>query len=111
MTGVDEDPEARQAAWALYVALHNLAESQTFGQVLTAVPHATRGDIDDVLHQLDQTQAVLNRAHSELIQRVRDAVISWEGRPADRLVGLLPLLDGLGEIAGASLPSLLPPST
>lgn len=110
MSNMDEDMEARHAAWSLYVSLHALAESQTRGQVLTDVQHATLGDIDDALHQLNATHAVLNRAHSGLIQRIRDAVVSWEEHPTDRLVRLLPLLDGLAEIAGASLPSLLPPS-
>ncbi|MEV0375687.1 hypothetical protein AB0I10_39090 [Streptomyces sp. NPDC050636] len=46
---MDEDPELRRAAWDLYVALHNLADSRSFGQVLTSVQDEGLSDSDDVL--------------------------------------------------------------
>ncbi|WP_416971615.1 hypothetical protein [Streptomyces sp. 4F14] len=107
---MDQDPETRQAAWVLYVGLHGLAESQTFGQVISDTRRATPpGDIDDLLHQLERNQTVLDCARPGLGRRIRDAVTSWDERPADRLAALLPLLDDLAEITGTSLPLPLPP--
>ncbi|WP_157876846.1 hypothetical protein [Streptomyces graminilatus] len=108
---MDDELEVRHAAWALYVSLHLLAESHTGGQIHTDVQRGTLSDLDDALDQLDQTQAMLSRSHPDLVQGIRSTVASWEEHPTDRLVRLLPLLDDLAEIAGASLPSLLPPST
>lgn len=66
-------------------------------------------DIDDALLQLNQHEPVLKPTESNLIQLIRDALAHWNARPAGRLVEALPLLDRLAEIAGASLPLLLPP--
>ncbi|MFI9829672.1 hypothetical protein ACIHIX_18505 [Streptomyces sp. NPDC051913] len=106
-----QDPDTRRAAWDLYVALHNLAESQTWGEVATSDQGQILGDIDDALAQLKRTEAVLTRSHPELVQQVRQAVASWPSEPATRLVEFLSLLDALGDIAGASLPLQMPPTT
>jgi hypothetical protein len=110
VAGVDEDPEARRAAWDVYVALHNLADGQSFGEVLTSVQDAVLGDVDDVLVQLDRNQDALRLRHPDLVRQARDALASWEDLPAGRLVRLIPLLDELAAIAGASLPLQLPPA-
>ncbi|MDX3026179.1 hypothetical protein [Streptomyces acidiscabies] len=105
-----EEAEVRRAAWDLYVALHNLADGQSFGEVLTSVQDATLGDIDDVLSQLDRCQEVLRLRHPDLVLQVHDTVASWADHPADRLVRLIPLLDALAVIAGSSLPLQVPPT-
>lgn len=105
-----EEADARHAAWDLYVALHNIADSQSFGEVLTSAQDSVPGDVDDVLAQLARCQEVLRLRHLELIQQAHDAVASWADRPADRLVQLIPLLDELATIAGSSLPLQLPPT-
>jgi hypothetical protein len=99
-------------AWALYVSLHSLAASRVLGPVPTVMEGdgATLGDLDDVLHHLNQHEAVLRRIDPELVQRTRDAVVGWVGHRETRLVGLIPVLDGLEGITGASLPHLLPPA-
>ncbi|WP_221334051.1 hypothetical protein [Streptomyces sp. EAS-AB2608] len=107
---MDEDPEVRGAAWDLYVALHNLADSQSFGPVLTSVQHGTLGDVDDVLAQLDRHAETLRRVRPSLVQQVHDVVASWQSHRADRLVRLVPVLDALSAVAGSSLPLQLPPS-
>lgn len=119
MTGRDDQEEVRHAVWDLLVALHNLAAGHAFGTAATvvdAVPAAvhdatvTVGDVDDVLQQLHRHQIVLDRAHPELTGRIREVVERWDERRADRLVELLPFLDRLQEITGASLPAVLPPT-
>lgn len=106
----EQDPDTRRAAWDLYVALHNVAEGQTWGEVATSDQGEVLGDIDDVLAQLNQSERVLTRSHPKLVQQVQRAVASWPGKPATRLVELLPLLDALADIAGASLPLQMPPT-
>lgn len=70
----------------------------------------TLGHIDDVLDQLNQDEAVLDRADPDLVHEVGNAIAHWDSRLTTRLVELLPLLDRLAEITGATLPPLLPPS-
>lgn len=107
------DQEARFAAWDVYVALHSLAAAHLHGSLPTEVQvdRVTLGDHDHALQQLNKHEAVMRRTDPELFQGVRDAVARWDSRPATRLVELLPLLDRLEEIAGATLPPLLPPAT
>lgn len=105
-----QDQDTRRAAWDLYVALHGLAEGQTWGEVSASDQSEILGDIDDALAQLNRTEAVLTRSHPELVQQVRRAVSSWPSETATRLVELLPLLDALANITGASLPLQMPPT-
>ncbi|AOR35778.1 hypothetical protein BFF78_36105 [Streptomyces fodineus] len=105
---MEEKPEERQAAWELYLALHNLADSQTLGQVPTSSRDGVLGDIDDARTQLIAHHAVLRRRHATLAEQVYEAINSWEDRPTDRL---MPLLDTLAAIAGSSLPLQAPPTT
>lgn len=107
--GMDEDPDVRRAAWDLYLALHNLADSVSYGLVITSVRDAAPGDVHDALAQLDRCQDVLGRAHPDLLQQAHDAVAAWGDHRADRLVKLIPLLDALAAIAGTSLPLQVPP--
>lgn len=106
------EEEISRAAWSVYVALHNLAASHVLGTVPTEVSSegAIFGDIDDVFEQLARHEAVLDGADPRLVQHVRDAVAGWDSRPATRLIELMPALDQLADIAGASLPLLLPPT-
>lgn len=105
--------ETSRAAWSVYVALHNLAASHILGTVPTEDrgDGAVLGDIDDLLQQLAQHEAVLADTDSQLVPHVRDIVTHWDSRAATRLVELLPLLDQLAQMAGATLPPLLPPAT
>ncbi|MFJ6898222.1 hypothetical protein [Streptomyces hokutonensis] len=104
--------EISRAAWSVYVALHNLAASHILGAVSTEVSSdgPILGDVDDVLEQLGRHEAVLTCLDPGLAQSVRETVVHWDSRPDSRLVELLPLLDQLEDIAGASLPPLLPPA-
>jgi hypothetical protein len=106
------DEEARRAAWAVYVSLHNLAASHVLGQVPTYVhdDSVSLGDLEDVLDQLNQHERVLWRSDPELVREVRDTVARWDYSPTTRLVRLLPMLDRLAGIAGTSLPPILPPT-
>ncbi|WP_405931541.1 hypothetical protein [Streptomyces sp. NBC_00827] len=94
-------------------ALHSVPASHVLGTVPTEARSdgAVLGDIDDLLQQLAQHEAVLVGADPELVPHVRDIVAHWDSRPVTRLIELLPLLDQLAEIAGASLPPVLPPAT
>lgn len=110
---MEEAPEIRRAAWDLYVALHSLAAGHILGLVHSDGDRdedPALGDIDDAFLQLNQHEPVLRRAESDLIQLIRDVLAHWNTRPASRLVEALPLLDRLAEMAGASLPLLLPPT-
>ncbi|WP_405910234.1 MULTISPECIES: hypothetical protein [unclassified Streptomyces] len=87
------------------MALHNLADSQSFGQVLTSVQVAALGDIDDDLAQLERHQELLtSRPGSAGTRRCR----VWADHPADRL---MPLLDALATITGSFLPLQVPSTT
>lgn len=108
LVATPQDAAIRYAAWELYVALHGLAESQTWGEVASSGQSQILGDIHDALAQLERTEAVLAQCHPDLVQQVRRAVASWPSQPATRLVELLPLLDALADIAGASLPLQMP---
>ncbi|MEU2607694.1 hypothetical protein [Streptomyces albus] len=106
------DEGTRLAAGAVYVSLHNLAASHVLGSVPTVMQddRVSLGDIDDVLHQLNQHESLLSRTDPELVRHIRDAVALWDTRPTTRLTELLPLLDSLAGIAGAVLPPILPPT-
>ncbi|MCX5173849.1 MULTISPECIES: hypothetical protein [Streptomyces] len=99
------DEATQHAAWDIYVSLHNLAAAHVLGEVLTTVQNdqVILGDIDDALEQLNEHEAVLRLADAELLQRVRDAIATWNARPGSRLAEVLPLLDRLERILG--LPS------
>ncbi|MEU9167684.1 hypothetical protein AB0D34_07785 [Streptomyces sp. NPDC048420] len=107
------DREARQAAWEVYVALHSLAAAHLLGSLPTEVQddRVMLGDHDHTLQQLTKHEAAMHRTDPRLFHGIWEAVARWDSRPATRLVELLPLLDRLEEITGASLPPLLPPTT
>jgi hypothetical protein len=110
VAGVDEDPEVRRAAFDLYLALHNLADSQSFGLVITSVRDGAPGDTHDALAQLDRCRGVLGRRYPELVQEAHAAVLAWGEHRPDRLVQLIPLLDALAAVAGTFLPLQPPPA-
>jgi hypothetical protein len=86
------DEETSHAAWSVYVALHNVAAGHVLGMLPTDVRDdgAALGDIDDLLQQLTQHEAVLDGADPQLVQHVRDAVAHWDSRPATRLIEPFP---------------------
>lgn len=86
------------------------SDSQSFGQV-PSTGDGTLGDLDDALAQLRAHQDVLRHRNAVLVELVHEAILCWDDRPADRLVQLMPLLDALAAIAGATLPLQVPPTT
>jgi hypothetical protein len=99
----------QSAAWAVYVALHNLAHAHTGGEVPTVqtADGVMLGDLDDAREQLAEHGPQLDPG---LARRVAAVLERWESDPTGRLVALLPVLDELEGICGAKLPPPTPPA-